>query len=101
MSVLDRVRAKYKTPTLATDKTDKRASVSFVSPQAGVFESCAPRRRARVGHGIRGDGRPVSWDGFLLDADGLVIIHAACDGAGCDDCRGTGLVLAEDGAPEC
>lgn len=42
-------------------------------------------------HGVLGDGRRVSWDGFILGDDGGVIIHGQCDGDGCDGCRGTGL----------
>lgn len=49
----------------------------------------------RHDNGVRGDGRPVSWDGFLLDDDGLVIIHDPCDGDGCGACEQTGLVLAD------
>ena len=39
MSILDAVRKKYKTPMHGTDKTDKRASVGFVSPTNTHIES--------------------------------------------------------------
>ena len=52
MSLLDQVREKYRTPREGTDKTDKRASVSSVSPQDRDSESFFDENASNEGVGI-------------------------------------------------
>ena len=71
MSILDAVREKYKTPMHGTDKTDKRASVGFVSPTNSQNRSfCADNLRLLAGS---------DWPEISTDPEQLAAFKAAAE----------------------
>lgn len=74
MSVLDRVREKYKNPDVATCKTSKSPSAGFAGSSAEHFASASA------------DGRDTRVSGEAVDAHRRAIL-AARDAAGLEDWR--------------
>ena len=74
MSVLDRVREKYKTPDAATCKTSKSPSAGFAGSSAEHFASASA------------EGRAARVSGEAVDARRRAIL-AARDAAGLEDWR--------------